>query len=67
MTVRMKKHLDGASGYLTYGGALLGQCTEGVQHQKVAQHGGHGWVALTELLGGHAVTWSLGAQELLSA
>ena len=67
MTLGWKKHLDGASGCLTYGGALLDQCMEGIQHQKMAQRDGDGWVASTELLGRHAAAWFLGAQVLLSA
>ena len=56
MTSPMKKCLDDAPGCLTFGGASLGQCTEGVQCQSVAQCGGDGWVILTEMLGGHTAT-----------
>ena len=62
-----KKHLDGVSGCQTYGGALLGQCMGVDQCQNMAQRGGDGWVASTELLGGHAAAWFLGIQELSSA
>ena len=41
-----EKCLDDASGCLTFGGASLGQHTEGVWHQSVAQHGGDGWVKM---------------------
>ena len=57
MTSPMKKCLDDASGCLTFGGALPGQCTEGVRCWSVAQRVGDGWVVLTEMLGGHAATW----------
>ena len=63
----MKKCLDDASGCLTFGGASLGQCTEGVQCWSVAQHGGDGWVILTEMLGGHAATWFPDVQGWSSA
>lgn len=53
----MKKCLDDASGCLTFGGASLGQCTEGVQCWSVAQRGGDGWVILTEMLSRHTATW----------
>ena len=66
MTLGWKKHIDGASGCLTYGGVLPDQCMEGIRHQKMAQCDGDG-CASTELLGGHAAAWFLGAQGLLSA